>query len=355
MLSAARRVNPTVSVIVPLRDEESTLVGTCKAVGAVLDRHVLPYELIFVDDGSTDSSAAVLSSLVRSDSRVTAIRLRRNFGKAAALATGFTAARGEWVVTLDADLQDDPEEIPILLGKLKEGYDLVSGWKQERRDPLSRRLASKFFNWVTCKVSGLRLHDINCGLKAYTRECAAALATSCYGEQHRYLPVIAHWRGFRVAEVPVNHRKRLCGSSRYGLERYVRGLLDLLTTVFLCRYARRPMHVFGSAGLVLLLIGSAMLLAVLLAKAVLAVSVDHLPLLVLPAGCLIAGLQLLLIGLVAEMLSRLPSLVATLGDTGPEFPTAPLIETRNAGAPRATPIEPLAAPPAQEITAVARP
>jgi hypothetical protein len=313
---------PLVSIVVPLRNEESTLEALHRAVAEVMDRHQLPFELIFIDDGSRDGSPEVLRRLVTEDDRVRALRLRRNFGKAAALATGFRAARSEWVVTLDADLQDDPEEIPALLAKLCEGHDVVSGWKQRRRDTIRRRLASKTFNVITRAVSGVRLHDFNCGLKSYSRECAQDLADSCYGEQHRYLPVVAHWKGFSVTELPVNHRPRTAGRSRYGVERYVRGLLDLMTTVFLSRYARRPMHVFGSAGLLLLVSGGAAVAWLVFDKVVLGASIGGRPLLILGAVMFLAGLQLILTGLVAEMVSRLPSLVSKLTRDAPSFPSA---------------------------------
>ena len=312
---------PLVSVIVPLRNEQSTLVPLYEAVAEVMDRHELVYELIFVDDGSRDRSADVLHALASEHSQVHTLRLRRNFGKAAALATGFRAARGAWVVTLDADLQDDPDEIPALLAKLCEGHDVVSGWKRVRRDPLGRRLASRMFNLITRAVSGVHLHDFNCGLKSYSRECALELADSCYGEQHRYLPVIAHWKGFSVSELPVNHRRRVAGRSRYGFERYLRGLLDLMTTVFLSRYARRPMHVFGSLGLLLLIPGAGAVLWLVFEKLALGTSIGGRPLLILGAVMFLAGLQLLLAGLVAEMVSRLPSLVARVVAATPSFPT----------------------------------
>jgi glycosyltransferase involved in cell wall biosynthesis len=313
---------PLVSIVVPLQNEQSTLGSLHASVAAVMDRHELPFEIIFVDDGSLDGSAAVLRTLATDDAHVRGLRLRRNFGKAAALATGFRAARAPWVVTIDADLQDDPEEIPGLLEQMCDGYDLVSGWKQRRRDTLRRRLASRTFNVITRAVSGVRLHDFNCGLKSYSQECAQELADSCYGEQHRYLAVIAHWKGFRVAERPVNHRHRAVGRSRYGIERYLRGLLDLITTVFLARYARRPMHVFGTAGLLLLIPGAAALTWLVFEKAVLGASIGGRPLLILGAVMLLAGLQLLLTGLVAEMVSRLPSLVSRLTRDAPSFPSA---------------------------------
>jgi glycosyltransferase involved in cell wall biosynthesis len=313
---------PLVSVIVPLRNEEATLAELGGAVIDVLERHELSFELIFVNDGSRDRSADVLRVLVTGDDRMHALTLRRSFGKAAALATGFRAARGAWVVTLDADLQDDPEEIPALLAKLCDGHDVVSGWKQRRRDPLGRRMASKTFNVITRAVSGVRLHDFNCGLKSYSRECAQELADSCYGEQHRYLPVIAHWKGFSVCELPVNHRERAVGRSRYGVERYLRALLDLLTTTFLSRYARRPMHVFGTAGLLLLIPGAVALLWLVFEKMVLNASIGGRPLLILGAVMFLAGLQFLLTGLVAEMVSRMPSLVSRFARDAPSFPSA---------------------------------
>jgi glycosyltransferase involved in cell wall biosynthesis len=313
---------PLVSIVVPLRNEEPTLEALYRAVADVMDRHEVPFELIFIDDGSRDGSPEVLRTLVTEDDRVRALRLRRNFGKAAALATGFRTARGAWVVTLDADLQDDPEEVPALLAKLCEGHDVVSGWKQRRRDTIRRRLASRTFNVITRAVSGVRLHDFNCGLKSYSRECAQEIADSCYGEQHRYLPVVAHWKGFSVTELPVNHRPRTAGRSRYGVERYVRGLLDLLTTVFLSRYARRPMHVFGSAGLLLLIPGGIGVLWLVFEKVALGSSIGGRPLLILSAVMFLAGLQLILTGLVAEMVSRLPSLVSRVTREQSSFPSA---------------------------------
>jgi hypothetical protein len=313
---------PLVSIVVPLQNEQSTLEALHSAVVAVMDRYELPFELIFVDDGSLDASADVLRALVTDDARVRGLRLRRNFGKAAALATGFRAARSPWVVTMDADLQDDPEEIPALLEQMCDGYDLVSGWKQRRCDTLRRRLASKTFNVITRAVSGVRLHDFNCGLKCYSLECAQELADSCYGEQHRYLAVVAHWKGFRVGERRVNHRQRVVGRSRYGIERYLRGLLDLMTTVFLSRYARRPMHVFGTAGLLLLIPGATVLIWLVFDKVALGASIGGRPLLILGAVMLLAGLQLVLTGLVAEMVSRLPSLVTRLVRDAPSFPSA---------------------------------
>ena len=306
----------SVSVVVPLRDEAPTLEVLAERLTVVLEETGRDFELIFVDDGSTDESALVLERLVVDDQRVRAFRLPRNFGKAAALAVGFSTARGAQVVTIDADLQDDPSEIPGMLAKLDEHFDVVSGWKRKRRDSAGRRFASAVFNRVTAAVSGVQLHDMNCGLKAYSRGCAQVLATACYGDMHRYLPVIAHWHGFKVTEMPVRHYPRAVGRSRYGMERYLRGMLDLITTVFLCRYVRRPMHVFGSAGLLCLIVGFTALAWLSVEKLMLGASIGGRPLLLLGALLVIAGLQLALTGLVAEMVARLPAQSGELGVAG---------------------------------------
>ena len=228
------------------------------------------------------------------------MRLRRNFGKSAALAAGFAHAQGEVVVTIDGDLQDDPAEIPRLLAKLDEGFDLVSGWKARRRDPLRRRLMSRIFNSVTGRVSGLRLHDMNCGLKAYRAEVVRGMPL--YGDLHRFIPVLAHYRGFRVTELPVNHRPRKHGSSRYGLERYLRGFLDLLTVTFMGRYRHRPLHLFGGLGLVLGLLGSVILVYLTVLKA-LGHAIGQRPLLTLGVLLVVVGLQFFSLGLISEMVT----------------------------------------------------
>jgi glycosyltransferase involved in cell wall biosynthesis len=294
---------PRVSVLVPLYNEAPTLQPLYEAVRTVCEREGLSFEIVYVDDGSEDGSLAVLTALARQDTRVRVIRLRRNFGKAAALSTGFRAARGRSVVTMDADLQDDPEEIPRLLARLSDGFGVVSGWKRKRHDPVSRRLASKVFNWATRRLSRVKLHDFNCGLKAYSNECAKDIAGSCYGELHRYLPVLAHYKGFAVTEMEVNHRERTNGRSRYGLERYLRGFLDLLTAVFMSRYTRRPMHVFGGIGMALFIPGAGALLWLGVIKLAFNAYIGGRPLLIMGAVLCIAGLQLMLTGLLAEMIS----------------------------------------------------
>ena len=206
-----------------------------------------------MDDGSTDGTSEVLADLAAAEPEIAVVRLRRNFGKAAALMAGFREARGDAIVTIDGDLQDDPAEIPRLLAELEAGADLVSGWKRDRQDPWSKRAASRVFNGVTSRMSGVRLHDLNCGFKAYRAEVVRSLALT--GDQYRYIPVLAANEGFRVSELPVNHRPRAFGRSKYGLERYVRGFLDLLTILFIGRFRQRPMHLFGGVGMLFIAVG----------------------------------------------------------------------------------------------------
>ena len=228
-----------ISVVVPLLNEERTLETLYAEIAPALEPQGDEFEVIFVDDGSSDGSMSVLTRMHDELANVVVVHLRRNFGKAAALQAGFLEARGDVIVTIDADLQDDPAEIPKLLAKLDEGFDLVSGWKTRRNDPLPRRLFSRVFNWATGAVSGVRLHDVNCGLKAYRAEVLQGMRL--YGELHRFIPILAAYRGYRVAEIPVNHRPRQHGRSRYGPERYLRGFFDLLSVTFMGRYRHRPL------------------------------------------------------------------------------------------------------------------
>jgi len=289
-----------ISVVIPVHDEERSVALLLDELASVLDGAGLQWEAVFVDDGSTDGTFAALTRLHDAHDAVRVIRLRRNFGKAAALQAGFEEARGDVVVTIDGDLQDDPAEIPRLLAKLDEGFDLVSGWKTRRRDPLTRRIPSRIFNWVTGRISGLRLHDLNCGLKAYRAEVVRGLRI--YGELHRYLPVLAHYRGFRVAELPVNHRPREHGRSRYGMERYLRGFLDLLTVTFMGRYRHRPLHLFGGLGLALGAAGT-VVLAYLTAIKLGGAAIGHRPLLTLGVLLVVVGVQLVSLGLLSELLT----------------------------------------------------
>lgn len=272
----------------------------CEELGAALDPLGRPWEAVFVDDGSSDGTFAALTRLHAGHDNVRVVRLRRNFGKAAALDAGFAEASGEVIVTIDGDLQDDPAEIPRLLAKLDEGYDLVSGWKTRRRDPLTRRLPSKLFNSVAGRVSGLHLHDMNCGLKAYRAEVVHGM--QLYGELHRYIPVLAHYRGYRVAELPVNHRPREHGRSHYGVERYVRGFLDLLTVTFMGRYRHRPLHLFGGVGLLTSVVGGAVLVYLTVLKLA-GEAIGHRPLLTLGVLLVVVGIQFLSLGLLSELIT----------------------------------------------------
>jgi glycosyltransferase involved in cell wall biosynthesis len=289
-----------ISIVIPLHNEERSIALLYDELQAALEPLGEEWEAVFVDDGSMDGSFAALTRLHDANENVRVVRLRRNFGKAAALAAGFSQARGEIVVTIDADLQDDPAEIPRLLVKLDEGFDLVSGWKTRRRDPLRRRVLSRIFNWVTGRMSGLRLHDMNCGLKAYRAEVVRGMPL--YGELHRFIPVLAQYRGFRVAELPVNHRPREHGRSRYGVERYIRGFLDLLTVSFIGRYRHRPLHLFGGLGLILGLFGVAILVYLTVVKA-LGHAIGERPLLTLGVLLVVVGLQFFSLGLISEMLT----------------------------------------------------
>jgi glycosyltransferase involved in cell wall biosynthesis len=289
-----------ISVVVPVHNEERSVGLLYEELQASLDPLDEPWEAVFVDDGSTDGSFGALTRLHAAAPNVRVVRLRRNFGKSAALAAGFAVAEGDTVVTIDGDLQDDPAEIPRLLAKLDEGFDLVSGWKTKRRDPWRRRLLSRIFNAVTSRVSGLRLHDMNCGLKAYRAEVLRGLRI--YGELHRFLPVLAHYRGYRVAELPVNHRPRTHGRSRYGVERYVRGFLDLLTVSFMGRYRHRPLHLFGGLGLLLGAIGTAILVYLTVLKAT-GEAIGHRPLLTLGVLLVVVGLQFFSLGLISELIT----------------------------------------------------
>lgn len=289
-----------VSILVPVKDEEATLRTLVSEVDTALAAMPeLRYELIFVDDGSTDGSWAVMSQLAAESTHVRAVRLRRNFGKAAALAAAVAEANGERVVTMDADLQDNPAEVPRLLAELDAGADLVSGHKADRKDPLSKRLPSKVFNKVTGVITGLPLNDHNCGLKAARTEVYRRVPL--YGELHRYIPALAHQQGYRVAEIPVQHRPREHGVSKYGFERYVRGAIDLLTVVTITRYGRRPAHLFGGLGLLFGVIGFLVLLYLTGVWIFTAEPIGTRPLLNLGILLVILGVQMVSIGLIAEI------------------------------------------------------
>jgi glycosyltransferase involved in cell wall biosynthesis len=289
-----------ISVVVPLLNEEHSLETLYHEIANALESPDQEFEVVFVDDGSTDGSLSVLSRMHEELPNVVVIHLRRNFGKAAALQAGFLEAKGDLVITIDADLQDNPAEIPKLLAKLDEGFDLVSGWKTRRNDPFTRRLFSRIFNWSTGVISGVRLHDVNCGLKAYRAEVLQGLRI--YGELHRFLPVLASYQGYRIAEIPVNHRARQHGRSRYGPERYIRGFFDLLSVTFMGRYRYRPLHLFGGIGLLMGAIGL-VILTYLTMLWFWGHGIGTRPLLTLGVLLMVVGIQFVSLGLISELVT----------------------------------------------------
>ena len=293
---------PRVSAVVPAFNEAESLPELQRELAAALTALGRPWEVLYVDDGSRDGTDRAIEALAAADPRVRGLSLRRNFGKSAALATAFRHVRGEIVVTLDADLQDDPAELPRLIEMLESGYDLVSGWKQNRQDPVTKTLPSRLFNAVTSSVAGLSLHDFNCGFKAYRREVTDALEV--YGELHRFLPALAHWRGFRVGELAVHHRPRKFGRSKFGAARFVNGFLDLMSAAFISTSALKPLHVFGRVGLGFLFLG----LAIGAYFVVLWAGGEPLhvrPLMLFGAGLGLVGIQFILMGLLGEMIANL--------------------------------------------------
>ncbi len=289
-----------ISVVVPLLNEEHSLDELYREITRALETHREPFEVVFVDDGSTDGSLDVLTRLHAENTNVVVIQLRRNFGKAAGLQAGFLEARGETIVTIDADLQDDPAEIPNLLARLDEGVDLVSGWKERRNDPWTRRVFSRVFNWATAVVSGVQLHDVNCGLKAYRAEVVQGMRL--YGELHRFIPILAAYRGFTVAEISVNHRPRQHGRSRYGPERYLRGFFDLLSVTFMGRYKHRPLHLFGGIGVLMGTVGFVVLLYLTVVW-FWGQSIGQRPLLTLGVLLMVVGIQFVSLGLISELVT----------------------------------------------------
>ncbi len=294
---------PDVSVVVPVFDEDESLPDLARQISDICREFAYSFEVWFIDDGSRDDSWAVIERLHRTDPRFGGVRLRRNYGKSAALAIGFERARGRYVVTMDADLQDDPAEIPNLVAELQAGFDLVSGWKKARKDPPSKRISSKFFNMVTRKISGIPLHDFNCGLKAYRSEVVKSVRV--YGELHRYIPLLAKWEGYdRISELPVRHRARQYGRTKFGMDRFVKGFLDLISVVFLTRFAARPMHFFGSFGTLAFLAGSMISLWISIDKLIFGRPIGDRPLLLLGVLMIIVGVQMFTTGLLGEMMIK---------------------------------------------------
>lgn len=294
-----------ISIIVPLYNEEESLGELTDWIFRVVDREKLTCEIIFVDDGSTDKSWNIIEDLNRKNPNIKGIKFRRNYGKSAALNRGFALALGEVVITMDADLQDSPEEIPDLYNLIKkDGFDVVSGWKKKRHDPLGKRLPSKFFNWTTRRISKLKLHDFNCGLKAYKNVVVKNI--EIYGEMHRYIPVIAKWAGFsKITEKVVNHNARKYGKSKYGLERIMKGYLDLISLTFVSKFGKRPMHFFGLIGTLLFLAG--FIIAAYLAYNkffMMEYKMTDRPLFYFGLLAMVMGTQVFVAGFLAEMISR---------------------------------------------------
>jgi len=296
----------TLSIVVPVFNEQDSLIQLIDELQAGVRACVTGYEIILVDDGSTDRSWSVIQELAARESLVSGIRLRRNFGKAAALTAGMKVATGQLILMLDADLQDDPAEFPALLQKIDGGFDVVNGWKQRRLDPWHKVYPSKVFNWMVGRMSGLMLHDHNCGLKLFRAEVAQEV--QIYGELHRFIPVLAHARGFRVTEVAVNHRSRQHGHSKYGMRRFLRGLLDLMTVTFLTSFGRRPQHALGTVGLGFFLIGMIGLIYLSLLWIAMRVGltdvqpIGNRPLLAYSIAASLLGGQALSLGLLAELI-----------------------------------------------------
>ena len=300
-----------ISVIIPAKDEEDSIPELCQWISRVMQLQNLTYEVILVDDGSEDSTWQQIVKISSTNEHVKGVRFNRNFGKSAALQTGFRLAKGDVVITMDADLQDSPDEIPALYKMIKhDGFHLVSGWKKKRHDPVSKTLPSKFFNYLTRKISGIQLHDFNCGLKAYSS--AVVKNITVYGEMHRYIPVVAKWAGFKkIGEKVVEHRERKYGHSKFGWER-MRGLFDLLSIMFVGKFALRPMQFFGTLGVLSFLAGSSFTIKIIwdkidsifISKIPLKREITDQPLFYLALVALVIGVQLFLTGFLAELFAR---------------------------------------------------
>lgn len=298
------------SIVIPLYNEEESLGELHGWIVKVMQAHNFTYEIMFVDDGSGDDSWQVVEDLAQKDSNVKGIKFRRNYGKSAALNTGFAASNGEVVITMDADLQDSPEEIPELHRMItEEGFDLVSGWKKKRYDPISKTIPTKLFNWATRKMTGIHLHDFNCGLKAYRRNVVKNIEV--YGEMHRYIPAIAKWAGFtKIGEKVVEHQERKYGVTKFGLERFINGFLDLLSINFVGKFGKRPMHLFGLIGTLMFAFGFILAAYIGIEKlyylntGVKARLVTEIPQFYIGLTAMIMGVQLFLAGFLAELVSR---------------------------------------------------
>ena len=296
-------IKPTVeiSVVIPLLNEEQSINELCNKIVDAIESYT--FEIIFIDDGSTDASWNKISALHEKHDFVKAIRFRRKYGKSDAMQAGFDAAEGRYIVTIDADLQDDPYEIPALIELLKNNYDLVSGWKKQRQDPISKTVPSRFFNAVTRFTTGIKLHDFNCGLKAYKREVIDSIYL--YGEMHRYVPLLAKWQGFdKIGEKEVKHHPRKYGKTKFGISRFLNGFLDLITLLFVNRYKQRPMHFFGSIGILFLIIGGGISAYLAYIKIFMGEPLANRPLLFLGILLILVGVQFFSIGFLGELINR---------------------------------------------------
>ena len=319
-----RRNKMYLSFIIPVLNEEGSLLRLVTEIVAQIPGH--DYEIIFIDDGSTDGSFELMQKMAVENEHIRVIKFRRNFGKAAALQQGFEMAQGDVVFTMDADLQDNPAEIPAFLAKLDEGYDLVSGWKRKRNDPWHKVLPSRLFNWVMTRTFKLKLKDNNCGFKAYRSALVKQLCI--YGEMHRFIPVLAHSLGYKVAEIPVQHRAREFGKSKYGMERYLRGFFDLLTVKMITHYSKSPLYLFGRIGLFSSIVGSLITLYLAILKVFWGMPLSNRPLLFLGILLILGGLQFISLGLISELIvnrvsygQRLPISIETV--INPSLPSPP--------------------------------
>ncbi len=304
MTEKPQQESPEISIVIPVLDEEGSIGELARRLLEVLERTGRTFEIIFVDDGSRDRTLEILRDIHHGDGRVKIVSFRRNFGQTAALAAGFDYARGAIVVTLDGDLQNDPEDIPKLVSKVEEGYDLVSGWRVKRRDPfLTRRLPSMIANWMISRITGVSLHDYGCTLKAFRHEVVKNV--SLYGEMHRFIPAIASGMGVSVAEMPVNHHPRTTGTSKYGLFRTVKVILDLITVKFLLSYSTRPIHIFGMIGLCSGALGVVIGVWLSFQRLFLRIPLGNRPLLLLAIVLVFIGVQFITIGLLAELQTRI--------------------------------------------------
>lgn len=289
-----------VTILVPLFNEEESLKPLYNEIKKTLRGISSDYEILFVDDGSTDRSLAIIKELTRIDNKIRYFSFRTNYGKSAALQIGFKQATGDAVITMDADLQDDPAEIPSLLEKLEEGYDLVSGWKKKRYDPFIKKYSSRFFNAVTRWFSKVKIHDFNCGLKAYRKPVVQNV--NVYGELHRYIPVLAGWKGFLVSEIAVKHHPRRYGKTKFGISRFFKGFIDLITVIFTVRYSKRPMHLFGFVGVLTAFAGVFISLWLTYEKIFFGIGINNRPIFFLGILLIIVGVQFFAIGLIGELI-----------------------------------------------------